>query len=287
MLGLDHVQLAMPAGGDAEAIAFYEGLLGIPQVPKPAHLAARGGCWFERGELKVHLGVEPDFRPATKAHPALLVDDVRGLSAALAAAGHTVTDDEPLHGYDRVYATDPFGNRIELMQPTAEPPADEPPADEWSSLRAQLAPDDPPPRDAQPTDEPPTDEWSSLRSQLAPDDPPPPAAAVEVVSVSVTGPDEATLAAITHELVEARLVACGNIVPAIRSIYRWEGEVQDEAEATVLLHTRADHVPAVVEHVNAHHPYDTVQILATAITDADPAYRQWLIDATARREGAP
>ena len=114
---LDHVQLAMPAGREADAIAFYRDLLGIPLVPKPPHLAARGGCWFERGDLKVHLGVERDFRPATKAHPAFLVDDVRGLAATIAAAGHRVVDDEPLEGYDRVYVDDPFGNRIELMEP--------------------------------------------------------------------------------------------------------------------------------------------------------------------------
>jgi len=117
VLGIDHVQLAMPAGREADAIAFYEGLLGIPQVPKPPHLAARGGCWFERGALKVHLGVDRDFRPATKAHPALLVRDVRALAAELAAAGCRVVDDEPLEGYDRVYVDDPFGNRIELLQP--------------------------------------------------------------------------------------------------------------------------------------------------------------------------
>ena len=117
VLGIDHVQLAMPASREADAIAFYEGLLGIPQVPKPPHLAARGGCWFERGALKVHLGVDRDFRPATKAHPALLVRDVRSLAAELAAAGCRVVDDEPLEGYDRVYVDDPFGNRIELLQP--------------------------------------------------------------------------------------------------------------------------------------------------------------------------
>lgn len=117
VLRVDHVQLAMPAGCEQDAIAFYEGLLGIPNVPKPPHLAVRGGCWFENGDLKVHLGVERDFRPATKAHPAFVVDDVRGLAARIAAAGHAVNDDEPLDGYDRVYVTDPFGNRIELMQP--------------------------------------------------------------------------------------------------------------------------------------------------------------------------
>lgn len=115
---LDHVQLAMPAGLESEAVAFYEGVLGIPQVPKPDHLAARGGCWFEDGGLKVHLGVDADFRPAAKAHPAFIVDDVRSLAAAVVAAGFSVNDDEPLDGFDRVYVTDPFGNRIELMQPS-------------------------------------------------------------------------------------------------------------------------------------------------------------------------
>jgi catechol 2,3-dioxygenase-like lactoylglutathione lyase family enzyme len=118
LVRLDHVQLAMPEGREADAVAFYEGILGISQVPKPDHLARRGGCWFETDDLKVHLGVDVDFRPATKAHPAFIVDDVRALVEALVAAGYAVNDDEPLAGYDRVYVTDPFGNRIELMQPT-------------------------------------------------------------------------------------------------------------------------------------------------------------------------
>ena len=84
-----------------------------------AHLAVRGGCWFEDGDLKVHLGVEPDFRPATKAHPAFIVDEIRGIAGIVAAAGLAVKEDEPLKGHDRVYVTDPFGNRIELMQPSA------------------------------------------------------------------------------------------------------------------------------------------------------------------------
>ena len=117
---IDHVQLAMPAGQEAEAVAFYEGVLGIPHVPKPDHLATRGGCWFEDGDLKVHLGVDATFRPATKAHPAFIVDDVRSMAAAVVAAGFAVNDDEPLDGFDRVYVLDPFGNRIELMQPNAE-----------------------------------------------------------------------------------------------------------------------------------------------------------------------
>jgi catechol 2,3-dioxygenase-like lactoylglutathione lyase family enzyme len=116
---IDHVQLAMPAGEEAAAIAFYDGLLGIPHVPKPPHLARRGGCWFEAGDgsVKVHLGVEADFRPARKAHPALEVEDLAALVDRLRAAGVTLRDDEPLEGYARVYADDPFGNRIELLEP--------------------------------------------------------------------------------------------------------------------------------------------------------------------------
>lgn len=115
---LDHVQLAMPAGGESEARALYRDLLGIPEVPKPADLAGRGGCWFESGELKVHLGVDPDFRPALKAHPGFLVEDLRALTDAISAAGFEVVEDATLTGYHRAYVTDPFGNRIELMQPT-------------------------------------------------------------------------------------------------------------------------------------------------------------------------
>jgi catechol 2,3-dioxygenase-like lactoylglutathione lyase family enzyme len=114
---IDHVQLAMPAGEEASARAFYTELLGIPETPKPPHLAVRGGCWFEDDELKIHLGVEADFRPARKAHPALIVSGLRALVTRLEGAGVKVRDDEPLEGYDRVYVDDPFGNRIELMEP--------------------------------------------------------------------------------------------------------------------------------------------------------------------------
>jgi catechol 2,3-dioxygenase-like lactoylglutathione lyase family enzyme len=116
---IDHVQLAMPAGGEERAAAFYEALLGIPRVAKPAHLAARGGCWFEIGPVRIHLGVDADFRPATKAHPAIVVDGLPALLARLGAAGIAVTSDQPLDGYERVYVDDPFGNRIELMEPTS------------------------------------------------------------------------------------------------------------------------------------------------------------------------
>jgi catechol 2,3-dioxygenase-like lactoylglutathione lyase family enzyme len=115
--GIEHVQLAMPPGKETEARAFYEGVLGIPEVPKPSNLAKRGGCWFVRGAVKIHLGVDSDFRPARKAHPALLVDDLLALRSRLDAAGFPCIADEPLEGYDRVYVHDPFGNRIELMQP--------------------------------------------------------------------------------------------------------------------------------------------------------------------------
>lgn len=114
---LDHIQLAMPAGEEERARAFYRGILGIPEVPKPAHLAARGGCWFEAGSLKVHLGVEADFRPARKAHPAFIVSDLPALQRKLVEHGYALAEDQPLEGYDRCYVNDPFGNRIELMEP--------------------------------------------------------------------------------------------------------------------------------------------------------------------------
>ena len=114
---LDHVQLAMPAGRETDARAFYEGVLGIPEVQKPPNLAKRGGCWFERGMVKIHLGIETDFRPARKAHPALLVEDLQALKITMEAAGFLPETDEPLAGYDRVYVDDPFGNRIELLEP--------------------------------------------------------------------------------------------------------------------------------------------------------------------------
>lgn len=116
---LDHVLLAMPAGRESEAREFYQGILGIPEAVKPAGLAARGGCWFEDGELKVHLGVEKNFAPARKAHPAFIVDDLAALEAALKTAGYPITYDEPLEGYHRFFVNDPFGNRIELMQAKA------------------------------------------------------------------------------------------------------------------------------------------------------------------------
>ena len=117
VLQIHHVQLAMPEGGEAEARSFYEGALGLREIPKPPHLAVRGGCWFEREGVKVHLGVEDDFRPARKAHPAFVVYDLKAVADRIARLGYRLVEDQPLAGYDRVYVDDPFGNRIELMQP--------------------------------------------------------------------------------------------------------------------------------------------------------------------------
>jgi catechol 2,3-dioxygenase-like lactoylglutathione lyase family enzyme len=117
VLRIDHVQVAIPPGGEAAARSFYSGLLGIPEKEKPANLAARGGVWFESGALKLHAGVEKGFQPARKAHPALIVEDLPGLLERLAAASVTISRDEPLDGYDRAFVEDPFGNRIELLEP--------------------------------------------------------------------------------------------------------------------------------------------------------------------------
>lgn len=113
---IDHVQLAMPPGEEDKARRFYCGVLGMTEVPKPEPLASRGGCWFENGHLKIHLGVEKDFRPAKKAHPALLVEELGALLGKLADAGFSVSRGEELKGYERGYTEDPFGNRIELME---------------------------------------------------------------------------------------------------------------------------------------------------------------------------
>jgi GNAT superfamily N-acetyltransferase/catechol 2,3-dioxygenase-like lactoylglutathione lyase family enzyme len=113
---IDHVQLAMPPGEERAAEEFYVGLLGLDVEAKPPHLQKRGGCWFENGGVRLHLGVEQDFRPAKKAHVALLVDDLASLAKKLEDAGVSARSDEPLEGYDRVYVDDVFGNRIELME---------------------------------------------------------------------------------------------------------------------------------------------------------------------------
>ncbi|HUG29435.1 MAG TPA: VOC family protein [Candidatus Limnocylindria bacterium] len=124
VVGIDHVQLTMPAGGEDAARAFYGGLLGLREVPKPGPLAGRGGCWFvgtssgpagDGPSFSLHLGVEADSRPSRKAHVALLVENLDGLRATLDAAGATTVDDDAPIDVRRFYAFDPFGSRLELV----------------------------------------------------------------------------------------------------------------------------------------------------------------------------
>ena len=112
---IDHVQLAMPAGGEETARRFYRDLLGMDELPKPERLARRGGCWFESGSVQIHLGVEQAFHPALKAHPALRCRDYDALTARLRDAGTDVKDDDNIPGVRRCHIADPFGNRIELI----------------------------------------------------------------------------------------------------------------------------------------------------------------------------
>lgn len=102
----------------------------------------------------------------------------------------------------------------------------------------------------------------------------------EVCEVVVTGPDATWLAAWTRELVEARLAACGHLLPGVRSVYRWQGEIEDEPEARVALHTRRSLVPAIVARADADHPYDVPCVLALPVADGNPAYLQWVLDGT-------
>jgi hypothetical protein len=116
VIGIDHIQLAMPVGQEGAARGFYEGLLGLTEVAKPTRLAAKGGCWFEANGVRIHFGVEQDFSPARKGDPGLIVSDLPSLAAMLDPAGFPTSADRPLEGYDRSYVSDAFGDRIELMQ---------------------------------------------------------------------------------------------------------------------------------------------------------------------------
>jgi catechol 2,3-dioxygenase-like lactoylglutathione lyase family enzyme len=115
--GVDHVQVAMPRAEEETARAFYVGVLGLEEVQKHERLAGRGGCWFAGGDIRLHLGVEDAFRPARKAHPAFLVDGLADLVRRCRAAGVEVIDDDALETHARAFVFDPFGNRIELMEP--------------------------------------------------------------------------------------------------------------------------------------------------------------------------
>jgi len=113
---LHHVQIAMPPERETEARQFYGDLLGLEEEEKPVELAGRGGVWFRRGELRLHLGVEQEFRPARKAHPALGVRKLDALAERLERAGLALDWDESLPGLRRFYIEDPFGNRLELIE---------------------------------------------------------------------------------------------------------------------------------------------------------------------------
>jgi len=116
VVGLDHVQLAIPEGSEARARTFYRDLLQLPEIPKPQPLAQNGGAWFDNGRVKIHIGIDPDFVPATKAHPALLVEGLDELLARLRAAGVETRLDSSLPGVKRAFVDDPFGNRLELIE---------------------------------------------------------------------------------------------------------------------------------------------------------------------------
>jgi predicted enzyme related to lactoylglutathione lyase len=113
---IDHVQLAIPPGGEDRARAFYRDLLGLAEVPKPPDMAKRGGAWFENETVRVHVGVEKDFVPAQKAHPAFVVQGLDALLATCARQGIAVKPAEQVGGFRRFHIADPFGNRIEVME---------------------------------------------------------------------------------------------------------------------------------------------------------------------------
>jgi len=115
MLRLDHVQLAISKGAEDLCRPFYVGLLGMTEVPKPPALAGRGGLWLESGSVRIHLGVEEDFRPARKAHPAIAVADLDALALLLSEAGYETDWDDAIPDIRRFYVEDPVGNRIEFM----------------------------------------------------------------------------------------------------------------------------------------------------------------------------
>ena len=117
---IDHVQLDMPAGEEAHARDFYAGVLGLAEIAKPPELAKRGGAWFSNGAVTVHLGAVAVYHAPLKAHPAFLVEGLGELITHLEQAGHPISRDVPIPGYDRVHAFDPFGNRIELMERTGK-----------------------------------------------------------------------------------------------------------------------------------------------------------------------
>jgi catechol 2,3-dioxygenase-like lactoylglutathione lyase family enzyme len=116
ILSLDHVQVAIPVGGETRAREFYIGILGFTEIEKPAAMAGRNSIWFAAGAVNLHLGVEPDFHPAKRAHPAFVVADLDDILAACERAGLSVKLDTSFNGFRRVHVLDPFSNRLELME---------------------------------------------------------------------------------------------------------------------------------------------------------------------------
>lgn len=118
ILSLDHVQLAIPGGGEKRARSFYSGILGLTEVAKPASMAGRSSIWLTAGPVNLHLGVEEEFHPAKRAHPALVVDNLDDILAACERAGLPTRPDKSFNNFRRVHVFDPFGNRLELMEST-------------------------------------------------------------------------------------------------------------------------------------------------------------------------
>jgi catechol 2,3-dioxygenase-like lactoylglutathione lyase family enzyme len=113
---VDHIQIAAPKGCEEVAREFYGALLGLREIEKPSSLRGRGGCWFQCGDQQLHIGVESNFQPAKKAHPAFVVSDLGKLRESLLARGIRITDDDSLPSVRRFYAEDPWGNRLEFME---------------------------------------------------------------------------------------------------------------------------------------------------------------------------
>jgi catechol 2,3-dioxygenase-like lactoylglutathione lyase family enzyme len=113
---IDHIQIAAPEGCEPAARAFYGTLLGMPEIEKPEPLRSHGGCWFQCDAQQLHIGVERDFRPAKKAHPAFVADDLKTLRQTLLDAGFKLTDDFSLPDTRRFFAEDPRGNRLEFLE---------------------------------------------------------------------------------------------------------------------------------------------------------------------------
>ena len=114
--GIDHVQLAAPVGCEEKARHFYVDILGMEEIPKPENLRSRGGIWLRCGTNQIHIGVDGNFSPARKAHPAIVVENINTLRSRLELTGIETRDEEPLPGATRFYANDPFGNRLEFLE---------------------------------------------------------------------------------------------------------------------------------------------------------------------------